>query len=75
MRIDKELEKIQNITVLPKKEVINNSECYVIMAKTNDSDYKIWINPEHGFNIARAVIERKYISADPPKESLRQDEN
>jgi hypothetical protein len=42
--------------VEPRTEEINGSKCYVINAATKKCEYKIWIDPEHSYNIARAIL-------------------
>lgn len=56
--IDKELKKADTISVRPKKEKINGSECYVIDAKDKRSKFTIWIDPEHDYNIVQVKIRR-----------------
>ena len=58
MTIDKELKKADTISVRPKKEKINGSECYVIDAKDKRSKFTIWIDPEHDYNIVQVKIRR-----------------
>ncbi|MBN2181814.1 MAG: hypothetical protein JW715_07850 [Sedimentisphaerales bacterium] len=57
-RVDAELKNADTIFVLPQTEEINGSQCYVLNAATKDSKYKIWIDPQHGYNIARATVLR-----------------
>ena len=35
-------------------EKVNGFDCYVLEAVTSHGEYKIWIDPEHGYNIAKA---------------------
>ena len=57
-RIDAELRQATSISVELEREEINGSKCYVINARTKGSDYKIWIDPEHSYNISKAIIKR-----------------
>jgi hypothetical protein len=57
-RIDSALKRANKILVQENMEDIGGSKCYVIKAETKDSKYKIWIDPEHGYNIAQAEISR-----------------
>ena len=66
--IDAELEHAESISVQEKKETINGSDCFVINAKTNRSEYAIWIDPEHGYNIAQAIVQRNSVTAGDPSE-------
>ncbi len=36
---------------------MNGADCYVIDAETNRGRYTVWIDPEHGFSIAKRRIE------------------
>jgi hypothetical protein len=53
-RIDSILKKSSKIGILPDMEKVNGSDCYVIESVTPHGEYKIWIDPEHGYNIAKA---------------------
>ena len=53
-RVDKILRQADSIFVRKKLEKINGSNCYVIQAKTRRGKYTLWIDPEHGYNIAKA---------------------
>ena len=52
--IDSILKKSSNIEILPDMEKVNGFDCYVIEALTRHGEYKVWIDPEHGYNIAKA---------------------
>jgi hypothetical protein len=66
-RIDSELRQASRISVLPAMEDVGDAQCYVINARANRCDYTIWIDPEHDYNIARAVVKRPWYSAQPPE--------
>jgi hypothetical protein len=66
-RIDSELTKAGRISVQHTMEDVGGSQCYVINARGNGCDYTIWIDPEHDYNIARAVVKRRWHSAHPPE--------
>ena len=57
-RIDEILRGAYSISVQDKMEEIGGSNCYVIQAEAKQGRYKIWIDPEHGYNIAK-VVSRK----------------
>jgi hypothetical protein len=57
-RVDVELKNADTISVQPQTEQINGSQCYVINAATQDSKFKIWIDPQHGYNLAQAIVSR-----------------
>jgi len=55
-RVDKVLRKTANISVRDKLEQIGSSNCYVIDAMTQGGKYTLWIDPQHGCNIAKAIV-------------------
>ena len=57
-RIDNDLKNAQNISVQQKIEVINGAKCYVITATSGNSMCNLWIDFEHGYNIAKALVQR-----------------
>jgi hypothetical protein len=44
------------VRVRGKPERVGGSDCYVIEAKTNRGKYTVWIDPKHGYNIAKAEV-------------------
>ena len=54
-RIDLLLKKVNNVRLLNEMEEINKVKCYVIEAGDANDSYKVWIDPEHGYNIAKAT--------------------
>ena len=57
-RIDLILSKARSISLHDKTDTIGGSECYVIEANTKRGKYKVWIDPDHGYNIARIEVQR-----------------
>lgn len=57
-RVDSVLRKADTITVRDETESIGGTDCYVIEADTKHGEYTIWIDPEHGYNIAKAITKR-----------------
>jgi hypothetical protein len=57
-RIDKILRRANGVYIRQKMDKVGNSECYVIEADIKDGKYTIWIDPAHGYNIARAEIRK-----------------
>lgn len=53
-RVDFTLRRIRGVSLKKRKETIRGIDCYVIEA----GRYKLWIDPEHGYNIAQARFER-----------------
>ena len=51
------LREARRISVRDKTEPISGVECYVIEADTKCGKYKVWIDPEHGYNIAKARVQ------------------
>lgn len=66
-RIDSELRQARTISVAPRREDINGSKCYIINATTKKCEYKLWIDPEHGYNIARAIVKRGWATWNKPE--------
>jgi len=58
-RIDSVLRKIENATVQQLTEKVGDSHCHLIEATTIRGGYKVWIDPQHGYNIAGIEIEQK----------------
>lgn len=57
-RIEIVLSQASEISLRPKIEAINGSDCYVIDAITPNGKYNLWIDPEHGYNIAKAKVQK-----------------
>ena len=49
-RLDVVLRESKQISLGPKTERINNSDCYVIDAQTKYGKYSLWLDPEHGYH-------------------------
>jgi hypothetical protein len=52
-RMDSILRKAENISVSSKMENVGGSDCYVIRAKTDQGMMSLWIDPAHGYNLAK----------------------
>ncbi len=57
-RIDTIIRKADSVRVRDRMEKIRGSECYVIEAKARTGDYTVWIDPAHGYNIAKAEVRK-----------------
>ena len=57
-RIDTIIRKADSSQVRKKMEEIGDSDCYVIEAKAKTGNYTVWIDPAHGYNIARAEVRK-----------------
>ena len=58
-RVDAVLRRANKIAVRDTTENISGSDCFVIDAVTERGKYTIWIDPQHGYNIAKAEVIRK----------------
>lgn len=58
-RIDIILNKSDSLKVSRRKEKTGDSDCYVLLAEGDYGKYKIWFDPDHGYNIARARVLKK----------------
>jgi len=57
-RVDAILRKAQSLSVRPSTERVGDDDCHVIDARTPYGHYAIWIDPQHGFNTAKAQVVR-----------------
>jgi len=57
-RVDRLLRKARNLSVRRTTEKVGRSPCYVVDGVYEKDKYTIWIDPQHGYNIAKAVVER-----------------
>lgn len=55
-RVDTVLRDATKVSLREQTERIGGSPCRVIDAETNRGDYTIWIDPRHGYNIAKAHV-------------------
>jgi hypothetical protein len=70
-RIDTELRAAQTLAVEPKQQDVNGSKCYVINAKGRGCQYRIWIDPDHSYNIAKAIVQRSWPGWDRQPENRK----
>lgn len=56
-RVDKVLRGARKISVRRKTEEAGGVECYVIDADTKHGKHVLWIDPKHGYNIAKAEVQ------------------
>jgi hypothetical protein len=54
-RVDSILQEADTISVRDNTQSIGGSDCYVIDAVTKHGRYTLWIDPAHGYNIAKAI--------------------
>jgi hypothetical protein len=50
------LKTASKLTVRPETEEIAGSRCYVLDAVTANGRYSLWLDPEHGYGIAKAQV-------------------
>ena len=50
------LREADKIELRKDMEVIGGSECYVIEATGKHGEYTVWLDPQHGYNIAKAKV-------------------
>lgn len=55
-RVDEMLRDAVTIRVRDRKQSAGGADCYVIEASTPEGNYTLWIDPEHGYNLARAKL-------------------
>lgn len=58
-RFDRILKKADPGKVSVKEDKLNGTLHYLIEADTDHGRYKIWLNPEKGYNFSRAIVVRK----------------
>ena len=58
-RIDLELRGCRNAKVRPQTESINGVDCYVLEGHMPDARHTVWIDPIHGYNVAKYIRETK----------------
>ena len=68
-RIDSVIRKAYTVSLREKQEKIADSSCFVIDAVTLDGKYTLWIDPNHGYNIAKAIVRKKNTTAYGIKQS------
>ena len=59
VRVDSILRQARNVSVQDERDEIKGSACYVIDAVTEHGKYTLWIDPNHGYNIAKAMVRKK----------------
>jgi len=57
-RFDSILRQSDSISVRSELERIGLVDCYVIDAKSEHGTYAVWLDPEHGYGIAKAVVHK-----------------
>ncbi len=55
-RIDTVIREARAVSVRDQTVKINEVGCYVIDAKTKCGDFTVWLDPDHGYNIAKVQM-------------------
>ncbi len=55
-RVDEILRSANRTSLRDERQAVNGSECLVLDATTDYGEYTVWIDPGHGYNIAKAEI-------------------
>ena len=48
-----------NLRVSETMEEIDGFPCYLIEGTTNSGNHKVWVDPENGYNVRKAIVERR----------------
>jgi len=56
-RVDVDLRTCPNAKVRPTREPVNGVDCYVIEGRTAEAKFTVWIDPNHGYNVAKWIRE------------------
>jgi hypothetical protein len=57
--VDAILRKASTAFVEERMDEVDGFQCHVISAVSRNGSYRVWINPERGYNIAKAEVEKK----------------
>ena len=57
-RIDSILRQSESLSVRPDLDRVGSVKCYVIDAVSKHGTYTIWLDPEHGYGIAKAIVRK-----------------
>jgi rhodanese-related sulfurtransferase len=57
-RVEETLRHARTLSVREGAELIGGNPCYVVEAGTTQGNYTLWLDPQHGCNIARAEVRR-----------------
>jgi len=66
-RIDTELRQASTLSVESRKDGTDGSQLYLASGSTRGSEFQIWFDPEHGYNIARAIVKRSWADWNRPE--------
>jgi hypothetical protein len=66
-RIDNELKRASTLSVEYRKDGTDGSQLYLVSGSSGGSEFQIWIDPEHGYNIAKAIVKRSWAGWNKPE--------
>jgi hypothetical protein len=66
-RIDTELKRASTLSVESQKDGTDGSQLYLVSGSTGGSEFQIWFDPEHGHNIAKAIVKRSWAGWNRPE--------
>ena len=66
-RIDTELKRASTLSVESRKEGTDGSQLHLVSGSTGGSEFQIWFDPEHGYNIAKAIVKRSWADWNRPE--------
>lgn len=58
LSVDAILAQASSMAARPEREDVGGAACYVLDATTPHGKYSLWIDPDHGFGLARAEVHR-----------------
>ncbi len=53
--LDQALRRAERVKLRPNLEAVGGSFCYVLEAKVDQTQYTLWLDPQHGYHLAKAV--------------------
>jgi hypothetical protein len=57
-RFDSVLRQADSTSVRSSLETVGSEDCYVIDAKSKHGNYTLWLDPQHGYGLAKAQVYR-----------------
>ncbi len=57
-RVDVVLRQATKLVLRPRLERLNSSDCYVVEGSSRYGHHALWLDPQHGYHIAQAIIDR-----------------
>jgi hypothetical protein len=57
-RLDTVLKQANALTLRAARERVGSADCYVLDAHSRHGTYTVWLDPEHGYGIAKATVHK-----------------